>query len=156
MEKVNFPKDSSCLPLNLLCPVLNIFPQCCNEINIELLIRKVNLGEINWGQVDVFVTCLGELLVHRLFIINHWLHETKGLELFGLKSVALKVELPLNFKKRIRLKSWNTRCFYFTRTQEPVFLVYCLSWHLLCHFHVWYWFGKQFLFEGVDQKKKLD
>ena len=40
-------------------------------------------------------------------------------------SVALKVELPFNYKKKLQLKSWNTPFFMsnFTRIQEHIFLM---------------------------------
>ena len=50
-------------------------------------------------------------------------------------------------RKSLDLKVWICVFFKnnFTRTQEPVFLIYYLSLFLPWHFHVWNLFGKQFL-----------
>ena len=67
----------------------------------------------------------------------------------NLKAITLKVlkvELLFMYKEKCRLKSLNLRFFKnnFTRTQEPVFLIYYLSLFITWHFYVWNLFGKQF------------
>ena len=57
------------------------------------------------------------------------------------------MELLFNHEKNFKLKSLNTRFLTnnFTRTQEPVFLIYYLSLFPPWYFNVWNLLGKQFL-----------
>ena len=74
---------------------------------------------------DVFVKCLKLVLMYRIFL-------GCCLDLCEFKSTnlkSLKVDLPLNYKKKIRTKILNTVFFFkniFRRTHEPVFLIYQL------------------------------
>ena len=90
-----------------------------------------NRGQINQGQVGVFVKCLTLVPVYRLFYKNKPLAaRNKG---FGTyvdskpKNLESRITIQL-YKKPSRLKSLN-KCYVifendFTTTQEPVFLIY--------------------------------
>ena len=79
---------------------------------------------------------------------NHRLQETKVSKLMWTQAMTLK-PWKWNYysiiRKSLGLKVWIHVFFKsgFTRTQEAVFLIYYLS--LFLPFHVWNWFGKQFL-----------